>query len=123
MPFILDHIAKPDIKSRLFEPWMTHLRTFASLPNVWCKVSGLVVEADKEHWRPEDLKPYLDHVFDCFGFDRVLFGGDWPVVRMAGELHQWLDSLDWALAEATPAQRKKLLHHNAVAFYRLDGSG
>jgi len=83
--FILDHIGKPDIKHQLFEPWKQDLKTLASLPNVWCKMSGLVTEADHQRWQREDLKPYIDHVLECFGFERVMYGGDWPVAFQATE--------------------------------------
>ena len=117
--FVLDHIAKPDIKNHLMEPWRTHLKTLASLENVSCKMSGLVVEADWERWTPADLKPYIDHVLDCFGFERILFGGDWPVVLRAARWQQWLETLLSALAGASRSERKQLFHDNAVAFYRL----
>ena len=117
--FMLDHIAKPDIKHQVFEPWQTHLRTLAGFENVSCKMSGLVVEADWDHWTKEDLKPYIDTVIDCFGFERLAFGGDWPVVLRASHWQQWLDMLVWALEGTSQAELRKLFHDNAVAFYRL----
>jgi L-fuconolactonase len=117
--FIVDHIGKPFIKDRAFEPWRAHLRELASMPHVWCKVSGLVVEADMQHWTREDLKPYVDHVLEVFGFERVMFGGDWPVVLQAATLPQWVEVLDSATSGCTQAQRRQLFHDNAVSFYRL----
>jgi L-fuconolactonase len=116
---ILDHIGKPDIRHQAFEPWKTRLKQFAELPNVWCKMSGLVVEADMEHWTPEDLRPYIDHVLDCFGFDRVMFGGDWPVVLQASTYARWVETLQAAVAGCSDEERRKLFYDNAVAFYRL----
>ena len=89
--FILDHIGKPDIKKQLFHPWKKELRELSEIPNVWCKMSGLVTEADMENWTPDDLKPYIEHVLDCFGFDRVLYGGDWPVACQATDYPGWFD--------------------------------
>ena len=61
------------------DPWRAEIKTLSEFPNVWCKISGLVTEADHRHWTREQLKPYIDHVIECFGFDRVMYGGDWPV--------------------------------------------
>lgn len=117
--FILDHIGKPFIKERIIEPWKTYLRDLAALPNTWCKMSGLVTEADHQKWTKEDLKPYIDAVIESFGWDRVMFGGDWPVAFQATPYPRWVETLDWAVTGASPAQRKKLFHDNAMAFYRL----
>ena len=117
--FILDHIGKPDIKNHLFEPWKENLRSLAAFPNVSCKMSGLVVEADMMNWTMEDLKPYIAHVLDCFGFGRVMFGGDWPVVLQASVYPRWVDALLWAVAGSSEAELHKLFHDNAASFYRL----
>jgi L-fuconolactonase len=117
--FILDHIGKPDIKQQLFEPWRTELRQLAAFPNVWCKISGLVTEADHQRWTREDLKPYIDHVIDCFGFDRVLYGGDWPVAYQAAEYPRWVETLAWAVEGCSPQELRQLFHDNAIQFYRL----
>src|SRR5204863_6819306 len=77
--FILDHIGKPDIKGHTLDPWREQIAELASYPNVTCKVSGLVTEADHQHWTPDNLAPYISHVLNVFGEDRVVFGGDWPV--------------------------------------------
>ncbi len=82
--FVLDHIAKPFIKDRSLSPWDTDIRRLASRPNVYCKVSGLVTEADWKNWKPADFSPYLDVVFEAFGPQRILFGSDWPVCTLAG---------------------------------------
>jgi L-fuconolactonase len=119
--FILDHIGKPDIKNQVFEPWGQEIKQLSELPNVWCKVSGLVTEADHENWTKEDLKPYIDHVIDCFGFDRVMYGGDWPVAYQATEYPRWVETLAWAVAGCTETELKKLFRQNALSFYRLSG--
>jgi L-fuconolactonase len=117
--FILDHIGKPDIKAHLFEPWATDLRTLAQFPNVWCKISGLVTEADHQRWTPADLQPYIEHVVETFGFDRVIYGGDWPVAYQATAYPRWVTTLVDAVAGCTPTQLRQLFRDNAIAFYRL----
>lgn len=117
--FILDHIAKPSIKERIHAPWAGYIRELAALPNTWCKVSGLVTEADHAHWTPADLRPYLDTVLASFASDRVIFGGDWPVVTLASPWQRWVDTLWDATASLTPDARRKLFHDNAKRFYRL----
>jgi len=117
--FILDHIGKPDIKHQLFEPWQQELRTLAAFPNVWCKVSGLVTEADHDRWTRDDLKPYIDHVIDCFSFDRVIYGGDWPVAYQATAYPHWVETLTWAVSGCSDHELRKLFHDNAITFYRL----
>jgi len=116
--FILDHAGKPDIKQRRTEPWRVQIRKLAGLPNVYCKLSGMVTEADPANWNREDLKPYIDHVVECFGFDRILFGGDWPVVMLASTLPKWVNALDWAI-DASESDRQKLFFRNAERVYRL----
>lgn len=117
--FVMDHIAKPDIKNRVLDPWRAELRELAQFPNVWCKVSGLVTEADFQRWTPADLQPYLDHVIACFGFDRVMFGGDWPVATQATDYPRWVRTLDAALGGASPDERRRLYVRNAENFYRV----
>ena len=117
--FILDHIAKPDIKAGLLDPWRAELRELAQMKNVACKVSGLVTEADFARWTPADLRPYIDHVVDCFGFDRVIFGGDWPVSTQATDYPRWVATLDDALRGCSPDELHKFYVRNAEAFYRV----
>ncbi len=117
--FVLDHIGKPDIKSGRLDPWRAELRELARLPNVACKLSGLVTEADHAAWTPAQLQPYIDHVIACFGWDRVMFGGDWPVSTQASDYPRWVDTLDAALKGATPEQLRKVYVTNAEAFYRI----
>jgi L-fuconolactonase len=118
--FVLDHIGKPDIKNHLFEPWASDIKALSKLSNVTCKISGMITEADHQNWTKEDLKPYIDHVISCFGIDRVMFGGDWPVATLAGELQEWLKGLTWAVRGCSVDELKKLFHDNAIRIYRLD---
>lgn len=117
--FILDHIGKPDIKNQLFEPWKQEIKTLADFPNVYCKISGLVTEADHENWTAIDLQPYIEHVIECFGFDRVIYGSDWPVSTLASDYPRWVQTLQEAVSGCTPEELKKLFHDNAIKFYRL----
>ncbi|MBV8795491.1 MAG: amidohydrolase family protein, partial [Hyphomicrobiales bacterium] len=81
---------------------------------------GVTTEADHKTWTREQLKPYIDHVIECFGPDRILYGGDWPVSELAGSYLQWLATLDWATAAFSRADKRKLFRDNAVKAYRLD---
>jgi L-fuconolactonase len=117
--FILDHIGKPDIKNHVMEPWRAELKTMAGFPKMWCKMSGLVTEADHQHWTKEDLRPYIDHVLDTFGFDRVMYGGDWPVAYQATEYPRWVETLTWAVDGCSQEDQRKLFRENAIRFYRL----
>lgn len=117
--FILDHIGKPDIKNRVLDPWREQIRELAAVPNVICKVSGMVTEADHQRWTAADLAPYLDHVLETFGEDRVAYGGDWPVVLMASRYRRWVETLDAHTAGLSPAAKRKLWADNARRFYRL----
>lgn len=118
--FILDHIAKPDITHRVWEPWGQQITELAALPNVVCKISGLVTEADHHAWSAADLAPYVAHVLDRFGEDRVLFGGDWPVALLASSYERWVTTLDALTTQLPPAARRKLWAANARRVYRLD---
>ena len=117
--FNLNHIGKPDIKNRQLEPWKTNLRHLSDFENVTCKMSGLVTEADVTNWTPQDLKPYIDHVLDCFGFERTFYGGDWPVVNLASDYVQWVETLEQALSGCSEDELRNLFARNADSFYRL----
>jgi L-fuconolactonase len=95
------------------------MRDLAALPNVICKVSGAVTEADREGWTSADLQPYVEHAIEVFGEDRVAFGGDWPVVLMASSYRRWVETLDELTAELSEAARRKLWTENTKKFYRI----
>lgn len=117
--FILDHSGKPNIKEHMLDPWREQMQELAAFPNVMCKVSGLVTEADHAHWSPADLAPYVAHVLAAFGEDRVAFGGDWPVVLEASSYARWVETLDTLTAQLSPQAKRKLWAENARRFYRL----
>jgi L-fuconolactonase len=117
--FVLDHVAKPDVAAGMLDPWREDIARLAEFPNVTCKVSGLVTEADHARWTVEDLQPYVSHVLHVFGEDRVLFGGDWPVVTLAASYHQWVEALDQLTSDRSPEAKQKLWAGNARRVYRL----
>ncbi len=118
--FILDHLGKPDIKQQQLDPWQSDLHTLAELPNVACKISGMVTEADHERWQPADLELFINVALEAFGEERILFGGDWPVILLASAYHRWCKTLE-ALTEHLPlGARRKLWAENAQRIYRMD---
>jgi len=119
--FILDHIGKPDIKSRVLDPWREQISQLAAFSNVSCKISGLVTEANHQGWTLEDLRPYVQHVIAAFGEDRIAFGGDWPVVLQASQYRRWIETLDRLTEHLSAAARQNLWAENATRFYRLEG--
>jgi len=118
--FVLDHIGKPGIKAGISDPWRQHMKALAALPNVTCKISGVSTEADHQNWTREQLKPYIAHAIDAFGFDRVMYGGDWHVLELAGTYPQWVETVDWVVAGATSEEKRKLFRDTAIRVYRLD---
>jgi predicted TIM-barrel fold metal-dependent hydrolase len=117
--FILDHCGVPQVKEKALNPWRQHIREISQFPNVTCKISGLVAYADPEHWAPADLRPFIDHVLEHFGWDRVMFGSDWPVCTISSTYARWVETLAALTSGAGEANQKKLFHDNAVRVYRL----
>lgn len=118
--FVLDHLAKPLIREGSTTPWSEHMRELAQNPNVLCKVSGMVTEADWGGWRPEDFRPYLDVAFDAFGSHRIMFGSDWPVCSLAASYQEVWELVDGYAAHYSRADRGRLFGENAADFYGLD---
>lgn len=118
-PFVLDHLAKPLIKAGELEPWRRDVQALAARGNVLCKVSGLVTEADWQHWQPADFRPYLDVVFAAFGPGRVLFGSDWPVCNVAGGYGRMHALVADYVAQLSPGEQARFWGDNATAFYHL----
>ena len=117
--FVLDHIGKPGIKAGLIDPWREHIKTLASFPNVWCKISGVATEADHTYWSRDALKLYINYAIAAFGIDRVMFGGDWPVSTLATNYQQWVEVLNWATDGLSETEKNKLFRENAMTFYSL----
>jgi L-fuconolactonase len=117
--FVVDHAAKPPIAQGWSQAWAAGLARLAASPNTWCKLSGLVTEADWADWSPRELAPYVDHVVTVFGPGRVLFGSDWPVCELAASYERVLTAASDTLGSLTPEDRDAVLHRNARACYRL----
>jgi L-fuconolactonase len=118
--FVLDHIGKPGIKAGIFDPWRQHLKELASMPNVHCKISGVNTEADHKNWTREQLKPYIAYTIETFGFDRIMYGGDWHVLELAGTYPEWVEIVDWVTEGVSVEEKRKLFRDNAIRFYQLD---
>jgi L-fuconolactonase len=119
-PFMIDHIAKPHIKDRyITEEWKEAIRAVAAFPNVSCKISGMVTEADWKNWKPEHFKPYLDTVVEAFGPKRIVFGSDWPVCLVAAEYPQVMAIVEDYFASFSAEERAAFFGGNAVKFYGL----
>jgi L-fuconolactonase len=119
-PFVIDHLAKPRIREGTLEPWATHTRQMARHPNVCCKVSGLVTEADWKHWQPADLQPFLDIVFESFGADRLMFGSDWPVCLLAADYPRVVELIESYASHLSDDERDGLFGGTATRFYGLE---
>jgi L-fuconolactonase len=117
--FVVDHLAKPGIKAEELEPWSCDIRRLASNPNVYCKLSGMIVEADWKQWTPKDFRPYLDVVFAAFGIDRLMFGSDWPVCLLAGTYAQVKDIIEGYTHNLSSTEKGKIFGLNAARFYGL----
>ena len=118
-PFVLDHIAKPPIKSGDVEAWKYDITKLAGYNNVYCKISGMVTEADWQHCKQEDFKPYLDVVVNAFGVERVMFGSDWPVCLVAASYNQVFTIVQQYFSSFTKSEQDKFFGGNASRFYNL----
>lgn len=117
--FVLDHIGKPAIRDGTMDPWREHISALADRPNVTCKISGVLTEADPEHWTPAAVRPYLEHAIEAFEFDRVMFGGDWPVLKLAGTYPEWVQLARAVVYDASSAEQRQLFRDTAERVYRL----
>ena len=117
--FVMDHIAKPGIAAGLRDPWWEEIGTLASFENVSCKISGVATEADHTHWQASDLLPYIERVIEVFGPQRLMFGSDWPVMRLAIGYPRWVEIVDEALASLSEAEKRLVFEGNARRIYRL----
>ena len=118
--FVIDHIAKPHIRDRyITEEWISAIRDVASSGNVYCKVSGMVTEADWRHWEPAHLRPYIDTVVEAFGMDRLMYGSDWPVCLVAASYRQVIQVVRDYFAHFSQAEQAAFFGGNAGFFYNL----
>ena len=121
--FVLDHLAKPEVRRGEIRGWEAGLRLLAACPNVWCKLSGLVTEADWGAWTPAQLRPYLDVAFECFGAGRLMIGSDWPVCTLAADYARAMAVVSEYVADRPAAERDGVLGGNAARFWNLRLSG
>lgn len=120
---VIDHLAKPSIRTGEKTRWELNLAAASTFKNVYCKVSGMVTEADWKHWKNETFFPYLDEVFECFGTDRTMYGSDWPVCLLAATYKQQLDVLEEYLSGMSSGEKHKVMHENAIRFYNIEMNG
>jgi len=117
--FILDHIAKPRIREGAVLPWRDNLREMAKRPNVWCKISGVVTEADHKHWTEAQLRFYIDTAIDAFGPKRIMFGSDWPVCLSATTYQDWRDLMHRATQKLSESEQAAIFGGTAAEAYRI----
>ncbi|MEX2511783.1 MAG: amidohydrolase family protein [Cyclobacteriaceae bacterium] len=119
LTFVLDHIGNPDIKSGDWQQWASLLRPFSEMEHVNCKISGMITKVEPGKWDVEDLRPYFDTVLDTFGPDRILFGGDWPVVLRGGSYLDWFTVFKQMSGSLSELEKEKLYQRNAEKIYRI----
>ena len=117
--FVIDHLAKPYIKDGFYEGWALLMKAIAQHENVYCKVSGLITEADYQSWTPDQLHPYLHHSIEIFGSERLMFGSDWPVCLVAGDYSDVKDVVTDFISELGENDQRSIMGGNAASFYRL----
>lgn len=119
MRLVIDHLAKPPIATGEIADWAAMMRPFRDETHVWCKLSGMVTEANWDAWKPNDLRPYVETVLDVFGTNRVMFGSDWPVCLLAGEYTDVKEALEATLPPLTTGEHAAVFGGNAIDFYRM----
>jgi L-fuconolactonase len=117
--FVIDHIAKPDIRSGDINSWKKDIQEISKAENVMCKVSGMITEADWHKWKADDLKPYLDVIFENFSTDNLMFGSDWPVCNLATNYTEVVKTIENYISQCSIMEQDKIWFENAKSFYRL----
>jgi len=117
--FVIDHVAKPYIKDGKIDEWKAGMEKLAQHSNVYCKISGMVTEADWKNWTADDLRPYMDVVVNSFGIDRIMYGSDWPVCLVASSYKRWLQTVKDYFASYSAEEQEKVFSTNAMKFYQL----
>ena len=117
--FVLDHCGIPNIKGGELDPWRQHIRELAQFPNLACKISGVVAYCDPQRVNVKAVQPYVEHCIECFGWDRVLFGGDWPVCNLTSSLGDWVEMAKEIVRSESADRQRKFFAENAERIYRL----
>jgi L-fuconolactonase len=120
LPMVIDHLSKPKIKDHITAGWIDELKAAAKFPNMYCKLSGMVTEADWNQWKPADLKPYVEAALEAFGPERCMYGSDWPVCELAGTYEQVYNALIAVLGPISDSERAQILGGTAKKFYSLN---
>jgi L-fuconolactonase len=115
--FVLDHCGKPPVRSGELDPWRGHIRQLAGFGDIWCKVSGLLTEADRQGWDDGDLIPYAEHAAECFGTQRLIYGSDWPVLTLAARASEWYPFTRRLTSGWSPDERRGFYRDNALRCY------
>ena len=123
LPMVIDHLAKPEIKDQRTDNWSENFRAAAACPNIFCKLSGMITEADWKHWKPTDLRPYVESALELFGPERLMFGSDWPVCELAGSYRQVYEALVEVLGPLSDTEREQIFGGTATRFYGLAANG
>jgi len=118
--FVIDHIAKPNIKDRKIDEWQRDIQSIAAYENVYCKISGMVTEADWRQWKKEDFIPYMDTIVESFGINRIMFGSDWPVCLVAGSYEKVAGIVSSYFSSFSEAEQELFFGGNAIKFYNLN---
>ena len=118
--FVVDHLAKPRIAAGIIDPWRKKIGELATRPNVYCKLSGAVTEADHHSWRDSDLQPYVDVVLECFGPQRMMFGSDWPVCLLASDYARWVKTVETMIGKLSDNERDAILGDTGAKVYGLE---
>ncbi|NNF34027.1 MAG: amidohydrolase family protein [Saprospiraceae bacterium] len=118
-PFVINHMAKPYIKKGEIDDWKRDISTISRFENVWCKISGMVTEADLKQWKEDDFTPYLDVIFETFGTDRIMYGSDWPVCLLAAEYDEQKSIIDNYISQFSKEEYMSIMGSNASNFYHL----
>lgn len=121
LPMVIDHLSKPKIKDQIVEGWQDDLKAAAQFPNVYCKLSGMITEADWQNWKPADLKPYVETALEAFGPERCMYGSDWPVCELAGTYEQAFHALKEVLGPISETESAAIFGGTAEKFYGLNG--
>jgi L-fuconolactonase len=120
LPMVINHLSKPEIKAGNIDEWREDLQAAAERPNIYCKLSGMITEADWENWSVDDLRPYVESAVEAFGVERCMFGSDWPVCELAGTYEQVFNVLSELISELSDDEQARILGGTAAAFYGLN---